>query len=426
MAHQLNDPTASNISALTAIPGKNVMRFMIDAIGDIARGETLKLDRTKSLDGLDAGTTNTPVATAATAEDIPVARFVKRSIAVTPEKQRLALNALLESSFVYIEKLIDNQEISEAIAFSCELADRFHNELLYFGFKRLAEARGTRWLNEYIDKVQSTYDFFSSERNLREEKQLKQLLKLPASLRSMLSQCSTMDIASASEYWPKVQGDARRWLQAIQTRDIDLDRFVEALGTTDEELETLKGSERFMKLKLHAATRLMKLLEAFVVVTEPGETIHDFSVPDSKELRIQPAVTTNDFTKDDSVVAQIKKLGLPLNDYQCHSIESILVAIVGQDLPGLKRILTSFKGTPGDFNLVGRSLELILKKVGITVAGSYGPYWAFLSLETADFQHGIQLAMPSGKITGHIRGTTYSLVHTATALRIISRCVTEQ
>lgn len=426
MAHLLNDPTASNLPVSPALPGKNVMRFVIDAIGDIARGEPLKSDRTQSVDRLGAEAANTPDATAATLDDIPVTRFIKRSIEVTPEKQRLALNALLESSFAYIEQLIDNQEIGEAIAFTCELADRFHSELLCFGFKRLAESRGSRWLEAYAGKVQAAYQFLSSERNLREEKQLKQLLKLPASLRSMISQCSTMDDARASEYWPKVQGDARRWLQAIQTRDIDLDKFVDSLGSADEELETLKSSERFMKLKLHAATRLIELLDGFAVVTESAETVQDFSVPDSPDLPIQPAVTANEAPKDDSVIAQIRKLGLPLNDYQCRTIESLLVAIVGQDLPGLKRLLTSFRGTPGDFNLVGRSIEIILKKVGITVAGSYGPYWAFLSLETADFQHGIQLALPSGKITGHVRGTTYSSEHTATALRVISRCVTEQ
>jgi hypothetical protein len=398
------------------------MRFVIDAISDIARGEPPRLESSQEFDRFDQFTANDCDTTAEVAAEQTADRSGIPSKEINPEKQRLALNGLLESSFAHVEQLIDNNEFSEAIEFSIELTDRFHSELLCSGFAQVAASKGTSWLHGYADQLRSSTQFLSNERNLREEKYLRQLLKLPASLRSTISLRS--DSAPRSQFWTKVQSDARSWLKAIQSSDIDLDKFVEALGIPDLELEKLRQFEHFTKHKLAAATRLIEVLTELPVERAVEVKLDDFSIATSRpeQNALNNAVGKDEV--DDSLITEIKKLGLTLNDFQCQTIQSLLIAIAGQDLGYLKRILTSFKGTPGDFNLVGQALERILQRVGISVTGSYGPYWAFLSLETGDYQHGIQLAMPSGKISGHLRGTTYNSDHAASALRALSRCVT--
>lgn len=384
------------------------MRHVIDAISEIARGKP------DDDDGCDSEKDRVVLATqqfagaAAARQRVEPVHHLEQEI--RHEKQSLALNELLESSFAYVDQLIESNEIGEAIDFSKHLIDRFQTNLLVSGFDQIFNSRGTGWLETHIQQLTSAREFASLERSGREEKWHKQLAKLPTEIQVAISRCAHSSPEAGELLWQRIRERTHQWLVSIRSKDIDLDRFTEALGYRDYDFERLNTIESYFAEKLDAALAL-------------GKTMVEFGLGESAQSHVVEP-TLHSRQSDGRIASEAGKLSLAFSEAQRLATEKILFALANQDLSQLKQLLTGFKGTASDFNTIGRAIEELLTPFGINVTGAFGPHWAFINLESPDYEHGIQVCMPSGKITGHAKGTAYCSECVAEALAALAKLLT--
>jgi len=383
---------------------KSVMRYVIDAISDLARitsnndGREDYISQEENFDPQWSDQNRE----AESFEPDPGADHN-----IDDPNQQVLLSQLLDSSFAYVEQLIDSSEFSEAIEFTKELIDRFHTERLRPGLEQIFNNKGAAWLEAQVQQLTSARELVAMELTMRQEKSRKQLSKLPKELQSEITYCMSVPATAGARLWPTIREKASNWLAETRSKDIDLDRFVEALGKSDKELRRLDAIEGFFADKLEAALAIANVIPESIQTRAPEAEI---AMPDSL------AVTTACNAGSES-----DKLSLSFSEYQRVTTEKILYALVHKNLPELKQLITGFTGTPSDFNTVGRAIEELLKPFGITVTGAFGPHWAILSLETIDYQCGLQFCLPSGKIAGYLRGTAFSPERSAQALALIAR-----